>query len=256
MPGAWAGGVVQSCNGEVSVLLPQAKWDKLKALIGELLEMLSLESKCLNRKRLEQIRGFLIHVVQTYPAMKPYLIGLHMTIDGWRPNCDEEGWRLPDSMANTVLIKDDEEGGWNLMASILEAPLAVEAVLRFAADVEALSRLCEGKEPPLRSVRCLKSGTFLYGFVDASGLAFGGSVQVSDEIRYQYRQWITSVTEEESSNWRELGNLLEFIKDLVKGGEFEGFELFIVTDNSNPRLRMLSDKEPRRRDDCLSWSWS
>jgi hypothetical protein len=27
-------------------------------------------------------------------------------------------------------------------------------------------------------------------------------------------------------------NLLEFIKDLVKGGDFEGFELFVFTDNS------------------------
>jgi hypothetical protein len=89
--------------------------------------------------------------------------------------------------------------------------------------VETLSRLCEGNEPPLCLIRCEKSGTFLYGLADASGPAFGGSVQVSDEIRYQYGQWITSVTEEESSNWRELGNLLEFIKDLVKGGEFEGF---------------------------------
>jgi hypothetical protein len=90
-PGAWAGGVVRSCDAEVSVLLPQAKWDKLKTSIGELLEMLFSDSKRLNRKRLEQIRGFLIHAVQTYPTMKPYLMGLHMTIDGWRPNRDEEG---------------------------------------------------------------------------------------------------------------------------------------------------------------------
>jgi hypothetical protein len=143
-----------------------------------LLEMLYSNSKRLNRKRLEQIWGFLIHVVQTYPTMKPYLIGLHMTIDGWRPNCDEEGWRLPDSMANTVLIKDDEEGGWNSMGTGLEAPLVVEAVLRFVADVEALGRLCKGKEPPLRLIRCQKSGTFLYGFTDASGPAFGGKFRL------------------------------------------------------------------------------
>jgi hypothetical protein len=62
-PGAWAGGIVCSCDGEVLVLLPQAKWDKLKALIEELLEMLILDSKRMNQKRLEQIQGFLIHVV-------------------------------------------------------------------------------------------------------------------------------------------------------------------------------------------------
>jgi hypothetical protein len=127
-PGAWAGGVVRSCDGEVSVLLPQGKWDKLKALIEELFKMLFSDSKRLNEKRLEQIQGFLIHAVQTYPTMKPYLIRLHMTIDGWRPNQDGEGWRFPDWRANTVLIKDGEEGGWNFMTTDLEAPLDIEAV--------------------------------------------------------------------------------------------------------------------------------
>ena len=49
---------------------------------------------------------------------------------------------------------------WNWMATDLEAPLVIEAVPRFTADVEALGRLCEGKKPPLRSIRCQKSGTF------------------------------------------------------------------------------------------------
>jgi hypothetical protein len=97
--------------------------------------------------------------------------------------------------------------------------------------VEALSRLCKREEPPLHPVRCRKSGTFLYGFAGASGPAFQGSAQLSDEIWYQYRQWITRVTKEETSNWRELGNMLELIKGFVKGGEFESFELFIFTDN-------------------------
>jgi hypothetical protein len=96
-------------------------------------------------------------------------------------------------------------------------------------------------------VRCNKSGTFLYGFADASGPAFGGSAQVGDEIRYQYGQWITQVSEEETSNWRELGNLLEFIKDLVGGGEFEGFELFIFTDNSTAENAFWKGTSTSRR---------
>jgi hypothetical protein len=182
--------------------------------------MVSVDSKRLNRKRLEQIWGFVVHAVQTYLRMTPYLIGLHMTINDWKPNHDEEVWRLPDSMVNTVLIKDDEEGGWNSMSSDLLAPLAVQAVPRFVSDLEALSRLCKGKE-----LRCRKRGTFLlYDFADAaSGPAFGGSAQVSDEIRYRYGQWITRVTKEESSNWRELGNWLEFIKRTWPRGNVGGF---------------------------------
>jgi hypothetical protein len=84
----------------------------------------------------------------------------------------------------------------------------------------------------LRAVRCRESGTFLYGFGDASGQAFGASVQVADEIKYQYGQWIASVTEEETSNWRELANLVAFVSELVESGEYDGFELFIFSDNS------------------------
>ena len=90
-PGAWARGVVRTNSGTVSVLVSQDKWDKLKTMVDEMQEMLAKEPEGLNRKRLEQIRGFVIYVFQTYPTTKPYLIGLHMTIDGWRKNRDTEG---------------------------------------------------------------------------------------------------------------------------------------------------------------------
>jgi len=47
----------------------------------------------LNRQRLEEMRGFLNYVVRTYPWMNPYLKGLHLTIDGWRPGRVAGGWR-------------------------------------------------------------------------------------------------------------------------------------------------------------------
>jgi hypothetical protein len=87
-PRAWAGVVVHTNAGSMSVLVLQDKWDKLKSMLTELQEMIVTRPEGLNRKRLEQIRGFIIYVVQTYPTMKPYLIGLHMTIDGWRSNRD------------------------------------------------------------------------------------------------------------------------------------------------------------------------
>ena len=49
------------------------------------------------RKWLEQVQGYLVHVAQTYPMFSSYLIGLHMTIDFWRPNRDQEGWRFPSA---------------------------------------------------------------------------------------------------------------------------------------------------------------
>ena len=48
----------------------------------------------MNRKRLEQIRGFLNYVAcRAYRVMRVWMKGLHMTIDGWRSDRDEQGWK-------------------------------------------------------------------------------------------------------------------------------------------------------------------
>jgi hypothetical protein len=78
----------------VFVLSEQEKWIKAKALLREVLDMLDADSERLDRKRLEQIRGFLGYVTRTYPCMIPYMMGLHLTIDGWRKNRDGGGWQL------------------------------------------------------------------------------------------------------------------------------------------------------------------
>jgi hypothetical protein len=33
------------------------------------------------------------NVTRTYTGMNPYLIGVHLTVDGWREDRDAEGWR-------------------------------------------------------------------------------------------------------------------------------------------------------------------
>ena len=71
----------------------QEKWDKTRALVGELEEMLGTP-EALPLARLLSIRGYLNYVVRTYPWMSPYLQGLHLTIDGWRPDRDEHGHKL------------------------------------------------------------------------------------------------------------------------------------------------------------------
>jgi hypothetical protein len=67
----------------------------------------------------------------------------------------------------------------------------------------------------------------------APGPAFGASAQVidADHIKFHYGQWIAKVTEEGMSNWRKLANLVGFLKYLVKSGEYNGFELFIFSEN-------------------------
>jgi hypothetical protein len=64
--------------GGVLALISQDKWDKIKAIVTELQDMVTTKLERLDRKCLEQILGSVTYVVHTYPIMKPYLIGLHM----------------------------------------------------------------------------------------------------------------------------------------------------------------------------------
>jgi hypothetical protein len=62
-------------------MVSQEKWNKTKALIQELVEMIPagpLPLQCLL-----EIRGFLMYVVRTYAWMSPYIKGMHFTIDRW-----------------------------------------------------------------------------------------------------------------------------------------------------------------------------
>jgi hypothetical protein len=69
--------------------------------------------------------------------MALYLIGLHMTIDLWRPNRDAEGWRLSDK----VIMRMKDEGNWSEDYDAAEGPAFVSAALRLEIDVRALERL-------------------------------------------------------------------------------------------------------------------
>ena len=71
-----------------------------------------------------------------------------------------------------------------------------------------------------------------YGFGDASGSGFGATIQIGDQIHYEYGQWCSEVTELKSSNWRELNNLVEALERLVVEHDMRGSEIFIFTDNS------------------------
>jgi hypothetical protein len=72
-----------------------------------------------------------------------------------------------------------------------------------------------------------------YGFGDASQDGFGFNIQKpdDDQLLYRFGQWCDEVSEE-SSNYRELLNLVVRLEELVKDGTLSGAEVFIFTDNS------------------------
>jgi len=255
-PGAWAGSLIRTTGG-VFALVSEEKWAKFKTQVEELGAMLDLDHTKLSRKRLEQIRGFMGYVVQTYRFMIPYLNGLHMTIDGWREGRDEEGWKLPPRPKAPTIVTQN----WSTSHSGTEVPIDtkvpsvtaastptppkfppatppipiyVAAVPRLSEDVAALLELSASSSPPLRKMRPGRYAAVMYGFGDASGPAFGATSQFqsSTDIHFEFGQWITSVTEEESSNWREFTNVVEYLESRAAVGELNDAEVFMFTDNS------------------------
>jgi hypothetical protein len=71
----------------------------------------------------------------------------------------------------------------------------------------------------------------MYGFVDASGLGFEGSLMLSRGISYRVGVWGRDA-DNSSSNYRELRNLVESFESELEAGNLEICEVFMMTDNS------------------------
>jgi hypothetical protein len=75
----------------------------------------------------------------------------------------------------------------------------------------------------------------LCGFGDALKAAFGATIQIEDCLFYQYGQWSTEIVERESSNWRELSNLVLYLCDSVKKEDLAGYKIYMFTDDSTAK---------------------
>lgn len=228
-PGAWAGSVVVTKEDGVFVLADAEKWTKAKAMVQEVMEMIRKDPNKLNRKRLESIRGFLLYVVRTYPALKPYMMGLHLTIDGWRPDRDEDGWRLSAIEIDLKFSEKDQDH--SIDSESPEVPREVKAQPRLLEDMKALELLMEPEKPILRRVRSKRGRKAIYTFGDASEAGFGRTIAIDGKVYYQFGQWDIR-SKGKSSNWREAQNLLDGLEMAAKDYALGGLEIFIFTDNS------------------------
>ena len=236
-PGPWAGSVVHTQEG-VTLLISDKKWDKTQKLVVELRDMLA--EPILDRKNLERIRGFLIYVSRTYRWMVPYLKGLHLTIDSWREDRDEEGYRKdrprqPRRQGNWHWNWADEkwyerdmdpppQGGKE------EVPEHVAAVPRLKDDVESLCALTVGASAPRVNIRPKRRVDVLYMMGDASGKGFGTAVW-NDGSLYWESGHFAQAYREESSNFREASNLVIRLEDMERESKLDNAEIFVFTDN-------------------------
>jgi hypothetical protein len=187
----------------VGVTCPAGKWEKAQGLVASLATALETGGK-LDRRELESTRGSLNHLARTFPVITPFLKGLHLTLDGWRGNRDEELWKLPrDKWDSTPIIA---------------APQFVDPTPRLPEDVYCLSRLFASPRAPTHPVRCSAHKVAIYGFVDASSAGHGCSFELPDgSLLFCHGLWGRD-TDDLSSNFRELCNLVESVEEAVMLG--------------------------------------
>ena len=232
-PGPWAGSVVNTEDG-VFILTSQEKWDKTRRILKEL-EAQVKEGK-INTVDLLSWRGFLIYVSRTYHMMKPYLKGLHLTVDSWRPERGSDGWKLRN--ADIDLLRRENEGFERVIEKPEGAPEWVAPVDRLAGDVHALLELCSADHPPKRRMRVTEMDAVFYVGGDASKVGYGSAAQRKTlrgkplVTHNRVGFWVESIREGKRSNWKELRNCVGAVEEGVLGGTMRGCEVFLFTDNS------------------------
>ena len=77
----------------------------------------------IEHKTLERYRGYLIYLCRTYPAINPYLKGIHLTLDSWRPWRKDDGWRMTLAELRAAMAeKGDESLGGSVFRWINKSP--------------------------------------------------------------------------------------------------------------------------------------
>jgi len=229
-PGPWAGAVVSvEAEGGIYLSVTQERWDKGVEIIG----WIDKEVKggdTIHFRTLEKYRGFLIYLSRTYPVMTPFMKGIHLSLDSWRPWRREDSWKMTMSEIRAAL-EEREGDSPDKMVSGGRAPERVKWAPRLVDDLRALKTFTASKHPPRRLVRPVRSAVAVYVFGDASGSGFGSSFNIGDQVRYLSGQW-NSEHGGQTSNYRELVNLVYALEKARDEGLLEGTEVFVFTDNT------------------------
>ncbi|KAL7556111.1 hypothetical protein ACA910_006202 [Epithemia clementina (nom. ined.)] len=209
------------------ITVTQTKWDRTKAEIARLRGLINQATMRngqhqIEHKPKEQVASFLNHIARAFLTIKIYLYGVYATMNSWRPDRDEEGWRIGDYKIECK-------------SQSLQAPKRVRLVKRMIFDVAALESLTESPVPPERVLRPSKHGSrSRYIFADASGAGLGSTdwSPGDDQIQVEYGTWGPEISTGTSSNFRELSNIVLKIEKLDQSGALtELTEVFVFTDN-------------------------
>ncbi len=115
----------------------------------------------------------------------------------------------------------------------------------FKDDIRALLRLTNYELPPLQVVCPSRMVHVYYGFGDESGKQFGATLLANYNcmgclsnpakakcgVRFCVGLW-SAKEEDESSNYKELCNLVDTVADEARAGRLQDCKFFLFTDNS------------------------
>ena len=75
-----------------------------------------------------------------YPSLVPYLKGFHLTLETWRPDRDQDGWKLPANEWIRIQTHYQERGEDppSLLLDYKDAPEMVTIASRLIDDLKAL----------------------------------------------------------------------------------------------------------------------
>ena len=131
----------------------------------------------LDFKELEHTRGFFVHLQRLYPVLTPFLKGMHLTLDGWRINRDDQMWKLPR----------DEWVDLGTTAPLPQSPAQLIPAPWLRNDLEVLQSLLAPSVPPFCLIQPSQSWEIVYSFADASSAGFGSSYLLpNDSIWFRF----------------------------------------------------------------------
>jgi hypothetical protein len=177
-PGAWAGTVILTDADSVYLTVSQEKWEKSRGMVADTLQELEASDGSLDQKTLERCWGFFLYVTRTYPAMVPYLKGMHLTLDGWRDGRDSEGWKITGREARLAQEAGVETG----CNGDVNCPKGIKGKPCLLSDMAALLELFSALHQPKRQVRSKHLIEVYYGFGDVSQDGFGFNIKIDGRI--------------------------------------------------------------------------
>ena len=237
--GAWTGTIFRVTSESISKSVSHEKWEKGLGIVGSLKESCDSHPDrrpTLDRKQLEKETGFLKHLAMTFDETTPFLKGFYLTLNSWRPQRDDEDWKLTNKAWKELLFDRLERGmmeveDLDVQPEETDAPRVVVASPRLGEDVDALKTILGGEAPPEVQLRSKQIVSVVFGFGDASGTGLGATFTCGSGFTFRIGVW-GSLEKDESSNWKEFTNVVESLEEEGRSGNLDHADVFMFTDNS------------------------